>query len=144
MTATIPVDREILAAGLQVTLGQLAAAFAAHWPDGGMPPRAGHDGVWWTTCPACGHEYTPAAPLCPTLALVWPLLRRRGVAKVITTRGVVAVAVDPAVESVLHMVTMPIPQPAVAEAPRPADTAELFDASAYRRAKPARRRGRPA
>src|SRR5690242_12842483 len=73
----VPLDPRLTAPGLAVTVAQLAAVFAAHWPTNGTPPRAGVAGVNWIRCPGCGHVYSEAAPLCPTLAVVWSLLNRR-------------------------------------------------------------------
>jgi len=61
-------DRRLLAAGLNLTVAQLVAIWADHTPARLPVPL---------TCPTCGHAYSQTAPLCPSAAVVRPLLRRR-------------------------------------------------------------------
>ncbi|MFI6257968.1 hypothetical protein ACIBCL_17965 [Micromonospora zamorensis] len=66
MTARL--DRRLVTAGMGVTVAQLVTIWADH-----TPPRLPVP----LTCPSCGHPYSETAPLCPTAAVVRPLLRRR-------------------------------------------------------------------
>lgn len=61
-------DRRLLTAGLGVTVAQLVTLWADHTPAHLPVP---------VTCPGCGHPYSDKSPLCPTAAVVRPLLRRR-------------------------------------------------------------------
>ncbi|MEV6817053.1 hypothetical protein [Micromonospora sp. NPDC051296] len=61
-------DRRLLTAGMGVTVAQLVTIWADHTPARLPVPVA---------CPRCGHAYSDKAPLCPTAAVVRPLLRRR-------------------------------------------------------------------
>ncbi|TDC37097.1 hypothetical protein [Micromonospora sp. KC213] len=61
-------DRRLVTAGLGVTVAQLVTLWADHTPARLPVPL---------TCPGCGHPYSEKAPLCPTAAVVRPLLRRR-------------------------------------------------------------------
>jgi hypothetical protein len=62
------IDTRLTTAGITVTVPQLVAIWADHTP--AHTPVPG-------TCPSCGHTYTTKAPLCPTAAIVRPLLLRR-------------------------------------------------------------------
>ncbi|MFI6232001.1 hypothetical protein ACIBD9_00400 [Micromonospora sp. NPDC050784] len=57
-----------MTAGMGVTVAQLVTIWAAHTPATLPVPL---------TCPTCGHPYSEKAPLCPSAAVVRPLLRRR-------------------------------------------------------------------
>jgi hypothetical protein len=61
-------DRRLVTAGMHLTLPLLVTLWADHTPAHLPAPGA---------CPTCGHTYRAAAPLCPTAAVVRPLLRRR-------------------------------------------------------------------
>lgn len=63
-----PIDRRVLTAGLTITIPTLLALWADHYPAYLPYPE---------TCPGCGHSYVTDGPLCPTAAIVRPLLRRR-------------------------------------------------------------------
>lgn len=103
------------------SVAELADVFAAHWPDNGTPPRKpGEPGTNWTRCPGCGHVYSLAAPLCPSLATAWPLLARRRHEH------------PAAVADLRADLARPIPRPAA-----PADAGDeagsLFDVTPYQR-----------
>ncbi|WP_233559171.1 hypothetical protein [Micromonospora radicis] len=66
MTARL--DRRLLTAGMGVSVAQLVTLWADHTPARLPVP---------VTCPGCGHPYSEKAPMCPTAAVVRPLLRRR-------------------------------------------------------------------
>ncbi|AEB47414.1 MULTISPECIES: hypothetical protein [Micromonospora] len=66
MTARL--DRRLLTSGMGVTVAQLVTLWADHTPARLPVP---------VICPGCGHPYSEKAPLCPTAAVVRPLLRRR-------------------------------------------------------------------
>jgi hypothetical protein len=68
MTITAGVDRRLTAAAGDVSTPLLVDLWTDHYPAHLPPPKA---------CPECGHVYTRTAPLCPTAAIVRPLLRRR-------------------------------------------------------------------
>ncbi|MFY1675063.1 hypothetical protein ACN27G_34855 [Plantactinospora sp. WMMB334] len=61
-------DRRLLTAGINLTVTQLVTIWADHTPAELPVPLA---------CPTCGHAYSHTAPLCPSAAVVRPLLRRR-------------------------------------------------------------------
>jgi hypothetical protein len=61
-------DPRLLSAGLTLTVADLVRFWAAHTPP--IRPVPGH-------CRTCGHIYSEQTPLCPTAAIVRPLLRRR-------------------------------------------------------------------
>src|SRR4051812_19734747 len=61
-------DPRLTTAGLAITVPELVAVWADHCPANTPVPA---------TCPGCGHLYTAAHPLCPSAAVVRPLLRRR-------------------------------------------------------------------
>jgi hypothetical protein len=61
-------DQRLMSAGLLLTVANLVRLWADHTPP--SRPVPGH-------CRTCGHIYSQAAPLCPTAAVVRPLLRRR-------------------------------------------------------------------
>lgn len=66
-TVPAPIDRRLL--DTAVTTRQLLHVWADHTPALSTDiPDA---------CPACGHRWHRLAPLCPTAAIVRPLLRRR-------------------------------------------------------------------
>jgi len=65
---TIGLDRRIVAAGLAVSVSELVAVFADHWP--GNPPAP-------ATCPGCGFGYPDRVVDCPTNQVVRRLLYRR-------------------------------------------------------------------
>jgi hypothetical protein len=60
-------DRRLLV-GLGITVPQLVTIWADHTPAQLPVPLR---------CPTCGHPYSQTAPLCPSAAVVRPLLRRR-------------------------------------------------------------------
>ncbi|MFF0183069.1 hypothetical protein ACFYPF_28680 [Micromonospora sp. NPDC005223] len=61
-------DRRLVTAGLGVTVAQLVSLWADHTPARLPVPLS---------CRTCGHPYSETAPLCPTAAVVRPLLRSR-------------------------------------------------------------------
>jgi hypothetical protein len=61
-------DERLKNAGLSLTVANLVRLWADHTPP--TRPVPGH-------CRTCGHIYSEAHPLCPTAAVVRPLLRRR-------------------------------------------------------------------
>jgi hypothetical protein len=61
-------DPRLAAAGLAVTVRDLITLWAEHCPPTSVTP---------INCASCGHTYTPTEPLCPTAAVVRPLLQRR-------------------------------------------------------------------
>jgi hypothetical protein len=63
-----PIDPRVLDAGLAITVVELADVWADHYPANLPYPE---------NCPGCGHSYITGGPLCPTAALVRPILRRR-------------------------------------------------------------------
>ena len=62
------IDSQLLTAGLSLTVADLVRLWARHTPP--TRPVPGH-------CHSCGHIYSEITPLCPTAAVVRPLLRRR-------------------------------------------------------------------
>ncbi|MDG4790244.1 hypothetical protein O7626_30710 [Micromonospora sp. WMMD1102] len=64
----IRLDRRLLTAGPNLTVAQLVTIWADHTPARLPVPVA---------CPTCEHAYSQTAPLCPSAAVVRPLLRRR-------------------------------------------------------------------
>jgi hypothetical protein len=62
------IDPRLTTAGLTITVPQLVIVWADHCPANTPVPAR---------CPGCGHLYTAANPLCPSAAVVRPLLRRR-------------------------------------------------------------------
>jgi hypothetical protein len=66
--ANARLDRRLLLGGLLLTVAKLVRLWADHTPP--TRPVPGH-------CRTCGHIYSQAAPLCPTAAVVRPLLRSR-------------------------------------------------------------------
>jgi hypothetical protein len=65
----IALDDRLLRSGLTVSVADLTAVFADHWP-GANAARA-------PECPRCGHVYRPRAVECPSLAQARSLLARR-------------------------------------------------------------------
>ena len=61
-------DQRLLDAGLTITNRLLLNLWADHTPAHLPVPD---------TCPGCGHTYTTTRPLCPTAAVIRPLLRHR-------------------------------------------------------------------
>jgi hypothetical protein len=61
-------DQRLLTAGHSLTVATLVRLWADHTAP--TRPVPGH-------CRTCGHIYSQTAPLCPTAAVVRPLLRRR-------------------------------------------------------------------
>ena len=61
-------DERLRSGGLTLTVANLVRLWADHTPP--IRPVPGH-------CRTCGHIYSQSAPLCPTAAVVRPLLRRR-------------------------------------------------------------------
>jgi hypothetical protein len=106
-------DQRILDPGIKVTVWDLAAAFADHYP-------AEKD----TACKSCGHRYDDSR-ICPTLAVVVPLLKRR--------RHEDFSAVPEWVREVLQSLKpVRIPEARSAEPPEPEG---LFDGAPYSRPK---------
>ncbi|GIF04693.1 hypothetical protein [Actinoplanes siamensis] len=69
MTTSAPrLDRRLVTGGMNLTITDLVAIWADHTPKQLPVPL---------TCPACGHQYSRTAPLCPSAAVTRPLLRRR-------------------------------------------------------------------
>jgi hypothetical protein len=64
----VRLDPRLLSAGLGLTVAHLVRLWADHTPPV-RPSRA--------TCRTCSHNYTDTAALCPTAAVVRPLLLRR-------------------------------------------------------------------
>lgn len=62
------IDTRLTTTGLVLTVPQLIAIWADHCPAHLPVPL---------TCPGCGHTYTTVEPLCPTAAVVRPLVQRR-------------------------------------------------------------------
>jgi len=61
-------DPRLIHAGMSITTVQLARLWAEHTPPAKPVPLR---------CPTCGHAWDETAPLCPTAAVVRPLLRKR-------------------------------------------------------------------
>lgn len=68
MSTPARLDTRLLTAGLSVTVADLVRLWAEHMP-ATLPVPA--------LCPTCGHRWNESQPLCPTAAVVRPLLRRR-------------------------------------------------------------------
>lgn len=68
MSTPAKLDTQLLTAGLTLTVADLVRLWTAHMPVTRPVP---------TYCSVCGHRWTEDRPLCPTAAVVRPLLRRR-------------------------------------------------------------------
>jgi hypothetical protein len=68
MTTAAPLDPRLKSGGLTLTVADLVRLWSDH-----MPPAKPVPAV----CRTCGHPYSTDAPVCPTAAVVRPLLRRR-------------------------------------------------------------------
>ena len=62
------IDERLRAVGLSISVQLLVELWTDHCPESLPVPSA---------CPGCGHLYATDAPLCPTAAVVRPLLRKR-------------------------------------------------------------------
>lgn len=112
-------DQRIVAPGLRVTVADLVAVFVDHYrPDEAM-----------TACTSCRHRYTAAEPLCPSMAVVLPLLTRR--------RHEVPGAVPQWVREAIKEIKIPSPRK---PRPAPAVDVELFNTAPYQVARLPRQR----
>lgn len=67
-TRRAKLDPRLMSAGLALTVTNLVQLWADHTPADRPVP---------TACRTCGHRWNEDQPLCPTAAVVRPMLRRR-------------------------------------------------------------------